>query len=1056
MRRLLMVLAFLGAAVAAQAVPAAAVAGLAWRSIGPAATGGRIADVAVAQPAGGPETMYVGTASGGVFKSTDAGVSWTPIFDHAGGMMSIGAVAVAPSNPDIVWVGTGEVDNRQSSSWGDGIFKSLDGGHSWHRMGLADTRHIAKIVIDPRDPNTVYVAALGHLWGPNPERGVYKTSDGGASWKRVLYVNDNTGATDLAMSPRDPNLIFAALYQRQRKGWGYNGGGPGSGIYRSSDGGASWTELARGLPTGDKGRIGLALYPGNDSLVYAVVEADPPAGGRGGGRGGPRPPAKGGVFRSLDQGEHWEHMSGLDPRPSYYSRIYVDLRDPERVYLMGSERGFYISDDAGRHFRDVFSRVHGEDHVMWVDPADPNHLLIGGDGGVSISYDRGRTWLFRDNLPIGQFYNISTGTSGDAATPYLICGGLQDNGNWCTPSATRLSYGLSNRDAFNIGGGDGMQAVFDGNNHTLLVSLQNGNTNRVDIRTMQRQSIGPVLPEARPPAAAGRGGGYRWYWTSPLIVSHFNPRVVYTGANVLFRSDDEGASWKAISPDLTAHINRDQLTLMGAPIPADALSKNDGQDNFSALTVIAESPLDAQLLYTGADDGTLEVTRDGGAHWTNLTGKVPGLPPMTNVSGIEPSRFAAGRVYATFDGHFNDDYQPYIYVSDDYGQSWRRITDGLPETSVHRLRENPTHPDFLVAGLEEGVYASWDGGGHWTSLNTNLPPVPVYDLVYANGGRNLVLGTHGRGIWVLDDARPLAALGRAVAAKGGRLFPIAAAHRVTLYRPQAWFGWGEFFAPNPPQGAVATYYLAQAGTAEAQVTVANAGGTVVRKFTAPAQAGMNRAVWDLHLDPAVPPAGRGGRGGSFGRGGGLGPWAPAGAYQLTVQVPGQAALRGAVTVQSDPQAPGTAVEQRQQAAAVMQAYRLQQQLAPASAAAAKLGQQLGAMRRYLAAMGAPGAAALAAVQQADRQLRPIAAQVSRALGEAGVAERGMDGYEGAPTAQQMRQMGWARQDAVAGVRALNQFLVRAMPAAYAAVGGKPRWPALAPVAVPAAGRPGGR
>ncbi|HVA64720.1 MAG TPA: hypothetical protein VNF74_13425, partial [Terriglobales bacterium] len=676
-----------------------------------------------------------------------------------------------------------------------------------------------------------------------------------------------------------------------------------------------------------------------------------------------------------------------------------------------------------------------------------NHLLIGGDGGVSLSYDRGLTWLFRDNLPIGQFYDISTGRARDAAAPFLICGGLQDNGNWCTPSATRLSYGLSNRDAFNIGGGDGMQAVFAGNNHTLLVSAQNGATNRVDLNTMQRQNIGPVQPEARPPASAGRSGGYRWYWTSPLIVSHFDPKVVYTGANVLFRSFDQGASWKAISPDLTAHINRDKLMMMGAPIPAKALSKNDGQDNFSALTVIAESPLDAKLLYTGADDGTLEVTRDGGAHWTDLTKNVRGLPPTTNVSGIEASRFAVGRVYASFDGHFNDDYRPYIYVSEDYGQSWRLITAGLPQTSVHRLRENPSNPDVLVAGLEEGVYASWDRGAHWTSLDTNLPPVPVYDLVYANGGRNLVLGTHGRGIWMLDDARALTALAPAVEAQAARLFPIPPAHRVTLYSPQAWFGAGEFFAPNPPQGAVATYYLAQGAKKEALVTIANAGGVVVRKFTAPAGEGINRAVWDLHLEPAVaPPAG--GRGGFFGRGGSVGPWAAPGTYKVTVQVPGQAALTGAVTVSTDPQAPGTGAEQRQQAAAVMDAYRLQQQLAPASQAATTLGQQLGAMRAYLTAMGAPGAAALATVEKTAHQLEPLAANVARAVGEAGAAERGMDGYEGAPTAQQLRQLGWARHDAVAGVGGLNRFLADAMPAAYAAVGGKPRWPVVAPVVVP--------
>ncbi|SPF47169.1 Glycosyl hydrolase (fragment) [Candidatus Sulfopaludibacter sp. SbA4] len=530
---------------------------------------------------------------------------------------------------------------------------------------------MGKIVIHPTDPKIVWVAAAGHLWGSNPERGVFKTIDGGKTWKKVLYRDENTGAIDLAMDPRDPEVVFAAMYQRQRKGWGFNGGGAGSGIFRTSDGGATWTELRTGLPRGDKGRIGLAIFPGDNRIVYAIVEADPA--GRGGGRGeGEAPPGEapaapagrggrggrggapaaatsgsGGVFRSLDQGETWEHMTGLNPRPMYYSRIYVDPKDANRVYIMGSNRGFYVSDDAGRNFRDVFSGVHGEDHVLWVDPDNTNRLVIGGDGGVSISYDRGLSWLFRINLPIGQFYNISTNNH----DPFLVCGGLQDNGSWCTPTATNIGYGVSFKEAFNVGGGDGMHAVFDGDDRTLLVSSQNGSTQRLDLETMERQSIGPVQPEERPKPGAP---GYRWYWTTPLIVSNFSPNTIYTGANVVFRSDDRGVSWKAISPDVTANVDREKLEMMGGPVPPNALSRHDGQTNFSALTVIAESPLDRNLLYTGADDGTIQITRDGGQHWTNLTENVRGLPPRLNISGIAPSKHVAGRVYLTVDGHFND------------------------------------------------------------------------------------------------------------------------------------------------------------------------------------------------------------------------------------------------------------------------------------------------------------------------------------------------------------------------------------------------------------------
>ncbi|MGH9474716.1 MAG: VPS10 domain-containing protein [Terriglobales bacterium] len=1022
-------LLLLFAAAAAQQVPAPALDGLTWRSIGPATTGGRIADLAAAEVPGEPETMYVGTASGGVFKSSNAGVSWTPVFDHSGGMMSIGAVAVAPSNPSIVWVGTGEVDNRQSSSWGNGIYKSLDGGATWQFMGLEQTRAIAKILIDPHNADVVYVAALGHLWGSNPERGVFKTMDGGKSWTKVLYVDDNTGATDLAMSPQDPNLLFAAMYQRQRKGWGFNGGGPGSAIYRSSDGGASWTKLSVGLPQGVKGRIGLTIFPTDPRIVYAIIEADASARPAPGAKPKPR---QGGIFRSRNQGRSWEHMSGVDPRPMYYSRIYVDPHDANRIYIMGSERGFYVSGDGGRTFSDVFSRVHGEDHVMWIDPRDSNHFLVGGDGGVSISFDRGRTWLFRDNLPIGQFYNISV----SQGTPYLICGGLQDNGNWCTPSATNLSYGLSNRDAFNVGGGDGMQAVFDGNNYTLLVSSQNGSTNRVDLRTMQRQNIGPVRPV---PDAAGHTTPYRWNWTSPLIVSHFDPQVIYTGANRVFRSGDQGRSWQVISPDLTAQIDRDKLIMMGGPIPPHALSRNDGQDNYGALTVIAESPLDRQLLYTGADDGTLEVTSDGGAHWSNLTARVAGLPAITQVSGLVASRYAAGRIYATFDGHFNDDYRPHVYVSEDYGQTWREIDAGLP-TSVHRLRENPTNPDFLVVGTEEGVYASWDRGEHWTPLNTNLPPVPVYDLVYADGAHNLVLGTHGRGLWVLDETGAL--VGAAAAAAGGRghLFPITAVHRRTIYSPQAWFGWGEFFAPNPPAGAVVSYWLPQAARATATFSVRDAQGELVRQWQAPAAAGLNQTVWDLHWTPP-----QGSAGSRFFRP--SGPWAAPGSYAIQIAVRGQT-LNGKFTLTPDPQAPLAPAQMRERENTVMSAYRLQLQLEPAGAAVHTLAQQLAAMRAYCMEMGAAGAAALSAVERGTAALGPHQTALARARASAASSERAMDNFEGLPTAAEQQELARARKGADTAIRGLNRFLANEMRAVYAAVPAGKDWPRVKPISPP--------
>jgi photosystem II stability/assembly factor-like uncharacterized protein len=985
-------------------VSTALLGNLDWRGIGPAATGGRIADIAVSK-SGRFEEVYIATTTGGVFKSVNGGVSFLPIFDRSGGMQSIGAVAVSPSNPSIVWVGTGEADNRQSSSWGNGIYKSTDGGVSWQNMGLRDTRHIGRIVAHPTDPDTVYVAAVGHLWGSNSERGVFKTTDGGRTWKRVLYRDENTGAIDLALDPRHPGTVFAALYQRQRKGWGFNGGGAGSGIFRTTDGGANWKELTEGLPAGDKGRIGLTLFAGDSKVVYAVVEADA-AGGRAGseegpgGTGGRAAPAtpRGGIFRSTDGGDTWQHLSSLNPRPMYYSRIYLDPKEQNRVYLMGSNRGFYVSDDGGSSFRDVFSAVHSEDHAMWIDPDNTSRLIIGGDGGVSISFDRGISWLFRLNLPLGQFYSISTNN----ADPFLVCGGLQDNGSWCTPSATNISYGISFKEAFNVGSGDGMHARFL-DDRTLLVSSQNGSISRVDLPTMARQTVAPVTPAER-----GKPG-YRWYWTAPLEVSHSNRNTLYTGANVLFRSRDRGLSWDAISGDLTAAIDREQLQMMGAPVPPHALSRHDGQSNFSVLTAIAESPLNPNVLYTGTDDGAIQGTRDGGTHWTNLTRNMPNLPAMLNISGLEASRFAPGRVYLTVDGHFNDDCRAYIFVSEDFGQSWRGIAAGLPEASVHVIREHPANPDFLVAGTEFGAWATFDRGAHWVSLGPNLPPAPVYDAQFQQSTGALVLGTHGRSIWVLDNASALAGLTPEVLRSEGRIFPIAPVYYKPIYNGQFWFGAGEFFAPNPVSGAVISYYLPHAAE-PLRITVSDGAGNPVRTMRGPASEGLNRACWDLRRDSAVPAAAPppvalcSATGGARG-----GPLVPPGSYRVSISP----AMTAPVTVETDPRSSVSDAERNARYTAVMSAYSLQQQLAAARATAQSLASQFGAMRQ---------AAASADLDRAGTELARAQSEIARTLALAAVVQNALDAYEGRPTAAQLRQLDWAWDDALAAVAALNRAI----------------------------------
>jgi photosystem II stability/assembly factor-like uncharacterized protein len=988
--------------------------GLEWRSIGPAATGGRISDIAVARLPGRPAEIYAGTASGGIFKSVNEGVSWTPIFDRTGGMMSIGAIAVAPSNHGIVWAGTGEANNRQSSSWGDGVYRSTDGGANWRRMGLAETRHIGRIVVHPRNPDVAYVAAAGHLWGSNPERGVFQTTDGGVTWKKVLYRDEHTGAIDLAMDPQDPNVLYAAMYQRQRKGWGFNGGGPGSAIFRSTDGGGSWIELANGLPRGDKGRIGLAISPVNRRVVYAILESE-----------------QGGLFRSADGGESWQRLTALNPRPMYYSRVVLDPKDANRVYLLGSNRGLYISDDAGRSFRDVFSGVHGEDHALWVDPDNPNRLIAGGDGGVAISFDRGTSWLFRINMPIGQFYNISANN----ADPFVVCGGLQDNGSWCTPSATNVSYGVSFKEAFNVGGGDGMYAVFM-DDRTLIVSSQSGYAGRLDIETMQRQAIGPIAPAARTPRGQPP---YRWYWTTPIAVSHFNPQTIYTGAQMVFRSDDRGASWRQISPDLTADLDREKFHMMGGPVPPRALSRHDGQANFSALTAIAESPLDRNLLYTGADDGTLQRTRDAGQHWNNLTGNIAGLPAMLSISGIVASKHAAGRVYVSVDGHFDDDYRPYVYVSENYGQTWRPIVAGLPQASVRRIREHPANPDVLAVGTEMGLYVSFDRGQHWKTLGDNLPTVPVYDLLFHEKANALVAGTHGRGIWVLDHIEAFGRLTRETLTGDGRLFPIPPARLTATFTGQFWFGAGEFFAPNPPPGAVMSYYLPQGQPGGVRIAIQDAAGKPVRTLLGPGNAGLNRACWDLRRESPLNdspqptfatcwPQPR-----VWG-----GPLAPPGKYSVAL-AGGGAAMRSDLVLLPDPRSRISDSERKAHESALASAYALQQQLAPARQAAQTLGGQLAAMRASVPAEVA---------ERVSRELGRVLGQLSNAIAEAARAQNAIDAYEGAPTAEQSREIEWAWEDALAGVAALNRVIRDDMRVLYEAAGPSARWEPLKPVPPP--------
>jgi photosystem II stability/assembly factor-like uncharacterized protein len=823
-------------ALPATAAPAAAqdaaletaVSQLELREIGPAVMGGRISDLAVVE--GNPSVFYAGFASGGLWRTESGGQAWTALFDDQPSA-SIGAVTVAPSNPNVVWVGTGEPQNRQSSPYGTGVYKSLDAGRTWEAVGLEDTRHVGRIVIHPTNPDIVYVAAMGHLWGPNEQRGVFRTTDGGDSWENVLYIDEHTGAIDLVMDRNDPNALFVAMYQRQRTPWGYSADGDGSGIYRTLNGGDSWEELTEGLPDGYKGRIGLDIYRRDGRLLYAIVESD--AEGRG-------------LYRSNDRGNSWERISTRNPRPMYFSIVRIDPSNPERIYLGGVTLS--ISDDGGRTWweGDAADGVHLDHHAIWIDPNDSNHALLGTDGGVASTRDGGRNWIHHHNLATGQFYQLDV----DNRDPYWICGGLQDNNSWCGPSRTltdagRISSGgPSNKDWHRVWGGDGFWNLIDPTNPDIVYSeSQNGNFGRFHQSTGETARLRPT---ARPLESMERE--YRWHWNTPLHLSRHDASTLYAGANHLLRTRDRGMTWEEASPDLSRQVDRDTLSIMGMPVTDSTLSRNDGTSHYGVITEIGESPLDGRVLYAGTDDGKLWGTRDDGATWTDLTDDVPGLVHGMTVSGIEASHHVPGRVYVAFDGHRNDDYRPYVVVSNDFGQSWREITNGLPaDASVNAVREHHRTPGLIFVGNEVGLYFSVDMGERWTRLSGNFPTVPVDDMRIHPRDNDLVIGTHGRSIWILDDVGPLEQIAQdAVLERTTALFD---GQRGTMWvlAPGPWFHPSEFYGDNPPDGVRIRYWLAEDRDEDVRLEVLDSGGDVIRVLDGPGEAGIQQAVWDFRM-----------------------------------------------------------------------------------------------------------------------------------------------------------------------------------------------------------------
>lgn len=848
---------------------------LEWRSIGPANMSGRVTDVeGLPSPS---KTFYVAAAAGGIWKTTNNGITFRPLFQNER-LVSMGDLAIAPSDTLQIWAGTGEEDSRNSISPGGGIYKSTDGGLTWKLMGLEKTQAIGRILVHPTNPNIVYVAALGAPWNTNPERGLYKTTDGGQTWQLVKFISDKAGFVDMVMDPRNPDVIFAASWERIRTPYSLNSGGPGSALWQTTDGGKTWNEVkGGGFPATMKGRIGLAIAQSNPDVMYALVEASPPSG-----KGdGCRAAVAGGcgLYRSMDAGKTWEWMAGNDVRPFYYSQVRVDPERPNRVYWSSTPVNF--SDDGGKTIRNTTQGLHVDHHAMWIDPKDGDRIVVGNDGGVGISFDRGGNWDFPNTFAIGQFYEVSY----DMARPYNVCGGLQDNGSWCGPSRWPRG-GITNSMWFTFNGGDGFFTAQDPRDPNIIYGeSQGGNMARVDLRTnestrLQKPSwrqtyimledsiliargdtLKPITPAQQKQIEAWRtrqkadstGLEMRWNWNTPFLLSPHNPDVFYAAANRVLKSTKRGDDLKPISGDLTT---RDTMRIrVSTQTTGGVTSDVTGAETFSTIVVLAESYVKQGMLFVGTDDGLVWVSPDDGKTWNNLTSAFKGkVPAGTYVRRIEPSHVDANRFYVAFDGHRTGDYTPYLFVTEDGGKTFRSIVNNLPKGGpdfLHVVREDPVNPDLLYVGTDVGAYVSLDRGASWQKFMNGLPTTPVHDLKIHPRDRELIAATHGRSIWIVDVA-PLQELTPAViAAAEPRFFvpvPAANAGRPPIDGQSTGQKW--FMGESRALGAEFVYYNPKDAGGRSTIVIQNAKNDTVQVLNGPGAAGLQRLSWNLRTRPA--------------------------------------------------------------------------------------------------------------------------------------------------------------------------------------------------------------